>query len=149
MAEPSLQAAPAEVINLADYRTQPPAPPAWRGDIEYFVRWARVLKAEHDAESARLDFECKQRAIEAWWEGPEDIIDRIKANNDAWDLYRAVVKYIASIPASTRAQAMMKRAAVGKLWLRGDCDFSRDLRAGCASDDYLFPPSGRLTQAPT
>ncbi len=149
MAEHSLQAAPAEVINLADYRTQPPAPPAWQHDIDFFSRWTRVLKTEHDAEAARIDFECKQRAIEAWWEGPRDIIHRIAANNEAWDLYRAALRHLASLPAVNREQAIMKRAAVGKLWLRGECQFSHGLRAGCEADDHLFPPSARLGRVPT
>ena len=148
MAETSIQSPPAEVIKLADYRRQPPAHAAWQADIDYLCRYARVLRLEHDAETARLDLECKQRGIDAWWLGPRDIVARINANNEAWILYRAVVKHIALIPAATRSQAMMKRAAVGKLWLRGDCESSRVLRAGCEADDHLLPRSLRLKKDP-
>ncbi len=144
MAETSLPAATAEVIRLADYRAQAPAHAAWQADVDYCCRYARVLLTEHDAERARIKLECKQRGIVAWWEGPQDIVDRVKVNNKRWGHYRALLKHIADLPAATRSEASIKRAAIGKLWLRGDCEYSRGLRAGCAADDHLFPPSQRL-----
>lgn len=140
--------ADSNVIRLADYRTEPPAHAAWQADIDYCCRYARVLQTEHDAEKARLALKCKQRGIDFWWEGPQDIIDRINANNEEWVRYRALLRHIAAIPAANRADAVKKRAVIGKLWLRGESEYSRGLRASCEADDHLFPPSGRLAKAP-
>ena len=144
MTASTIEAEPARVIHLAEYRRPNPAWPAYASDIAYCCQYARVLRTEHDAETARIDFECMQRGIEAWWEGPQDIVDRIKANNDGWCVYRALLKHIAALPAETRRQASMKRAAIGKMWLADDSDWSQQLRAGCEADDHLFPKSLKL-----
>lgn len=40
----------------------------------------------------------------------------------------------------------MKRATIGNVWLRGDSEYSAELRAGCEADDHLFPKSLKLAR---
>ncbi|MEL7688134.1 hypothetical protein AAG596_12785 [Citromicrobium bathyomarinum] len=146
MAEQILRAESAQVIRLADYRQQKPAWPAWSSDIRYCCLYADKLRADHAAERAAIKLEELERGIQFWWEGPQDIRDRVDANNLQWELYRAVLKHLAALPASTRSEASMKRRTVGKLWLRGEGQFSEAVRQGCEADDHLFPRSLKLAK---
>ncbi len=136
------------VINLAEARMRltgaKSETPSWVNDIKHCCSYARMLKAEHDAETACIDFDCLIREIEFWWEGPADIRSRIEATWKGWSTYRALIRHIAHLPASNRSQAQMKRAAIGNLWLRGDCEWSAVLRKACEGDDHLLPRSMKL-----
>jgi hypothetical protein len=146
MTTQALEADPANVIRLSDYRARPPAPAAWQTDIEYCCLYAEKLKTSHEAERAEIRLACKERGIRYWWEGPQDIRDRVDANNIDWQLYRAMLRHLAAMPAENRSRAQMKRATIGNVWLRGDSEYSAELRAGCEADDHLFPKSLKLAR---
>lgn len=149
MTTQTLRAESAQVIRLSDHRARPPAPAAWQGDIEYCCLYAECLKADHAAERAKINLEQKERGIRYWWEGSQDIRDRVDANNLQWELYRAVLKHLAALPALTRREAQQKRATIGCGWLAAGKDGSEyyaDLRAGCEADDHLFPKSLKLAK---
>lgn len=146
MTAQTLGAESAQVIRLDDYRQQK-TPEATAGeDLEYCCLYAEVLRASHTAEKARLRLECKERGVKHWWEGPQDIRDRVDANNYQWEVFRAVLKAIAAKPAQTRREASLKRATIGKLWLTAEGEYYGDLRAGCEADDHLFPKSLKLAK---
>lgn len=146
MTTQTLRAESAQVIRLSDHRKQKSPKDEPRADIEYCCLYAEVLKASHAAEQARLRLECKERGIRYWWEGPQDICDRVDANNYQWQVYRAVLKALAARPALTRREASLKRATIGKQWLSADSEYYADLRAGCEADDHLFPKSLKLAK---
>lgn len=146
MAKQSLRAESAQVIRLSDYRARPPAPAAWQTDIEYCSLYAQKLRAAHEAERAEINLACKERGIRYWWDGPQDIRDRVDTNNIDWQLYRAMLRHLAAMPAETRRQAQMKRVTIGNVSLRGDCEFSEELPKGCLADDHLFPKSLKLAK---
>lgn len=142
------------VVDLAEARQrrherqrQESDAPEWAQDIQHCCLYAQMLKAEHDAETARLRFEKHRDGISAWWEAPSDVQDRVHANNREWERYRALMQHIAALPAQTRQQAQMKRNTIGSLWLRPNRDewYAR-LRAGCEQDDHLFPASAKLAR---
>lgn len=134
----------AQVIYLADHRRQKPAAPARLGDLVYWCLCAKSLKAEHDADIARLDLERYERGLHYPSKLPADLQEIIENNRDRWDLYRAMIKHLAAVPAKTRQHAQMKRYTIGRLWLRCDGEFYDAMRAGCIADDHLFPPSQKL-----
>lgn len=82
MTTQALEADPANVIRLSDFRARPPAPAAWQTDIEYCCLYAQKLRASHEAERAEIRLACKERGIRYWWEGPQDIRDRVDTNNN-------------------------------------------------------------------
>lgn len=136
----------AQVICLSEYRQQKAPETTPGADLEYCCLYAEVLKASHAAEQARLRLECKERGIRYWWEGPQDIRDRVDANNYQWEVYRAVLKALAAKPAATRREASLKRATIGRQWLSADSEYYADLRTGCEADDHLFPKSLKLAK---
>lgn len=146
MTASTIEAGTAHVICLADYRRAKPAALDWGTNLTYCCLYAERLKTEYRAEEARIRLECMERGVRHWWEGPQDIRDRVNFNNLKWELYRSIIKHLASMPASTRSEAHLKRATIGTLWLRKGGDFSRDLRAGCEADDHLFPKSLKLVR---
>lgn len=146
MAKQTLGVESAQVIRLCDYRARPPAPAAWQNDIEYCCLYADKLRTAHDAEQAEIRLACKERGIRFWWEGPQDIRDRVDANNVQWQIYRALLKHLAALPAQTRREASLKRAKIGKQWLTADSEYYAYLRAGCEADDHLFPKSLKLAK---
>lgn len=146
MTTQALRAESAQVIRLSDHRARPPAPAAWQNDIGYCCLYAECLKADHAAERAKINLEEKERGIRYWWDGPQDIRDRVNANNHLWDIYRALLRHIAALPATTRSEAHQKRATIGKMWLSAGDGWSADLRAGCEADDHLFPKSLKLAK---
>jgi len=123
---------------------------AWKNCIDICCAYARLVRAEHAAESARIRFDQLERHVtEAWWEGPADLKQRIHANNAQWDVYIALLRHIAALPATTRSEAANKRSTIPKMWLTGHCAESAlfaPLRAGCLRDDHLFPPSMKLAR---
>lgn len=125
--------------------------PAWKSDIHTCCAYARLVRAEHEAESARIKFEQLERGItDAWWEGPADIMDRVNRNNLEWDRYIQLLRHMAALPATTRAEGADKRHTIGKGWLSEDCSCPKlfaPLRAGCIADDHLFPRSMKLARA--
>lgn len=139
------------VIDISEARQrraekQKASRPAWGADIKSCCVYAELVKAEHAAERARIDWDLHDCCIECWWEGPEHIQERVHANNREWERYIALLVHIAELPAKTRREAQMKRHAIGVGWLKPDgclSDFGR-MRAGCMADDHLFPPSLRL-----
>jgi hypothetical protein len=146
----------AAVINLADARrakakAQDEAnKPEWGDDIPTLAAYARLVKAEHQAESRRIDFEQLRDGItEPWWAGPDDIRERVEENNRLWARYIGLLQHLASLPAATRAEARVKRATIGKQWLADEpsCPgLFGPMREGCLRDDHLFPPSLRLAR---
>ncbi|WP_374407433.1 hypothetical protein [Pelagerythrobacter sp.] len=132
--------------------------PEWCDDIATLAAYAEMVRAEHDAESARIRFErTREKITEHWWEGPEDIQSRINKNNAQWTKYIALLAYLAVLPAKTRSQARVKRSAIPKMWLNADRDSEgikpgtigasfAAMREGCLLDDHLFPPSLKLAR---
>jgi hypothetical protein len=130
--------------------------PPWGDDIHTCCAYARMLRAEHDAESARIHYEAALRASS--WSKEDDLRERTAANNLEWDRYIGVCAHLARLPASTRGQAQDKRNTIGRGWLSRDSTLGRDpapgtigqnfhdMRAGCLADDHLFPPSMRLAR---
>lgn len=147
-------AGPSNVIDMAARRAarsrNEQAKPAWGDDILTLAAYARMVRAEHHAEQARIDFERRRDGItDKWWEGPEDIKQRIEANNREWDLYIGLLRYLAKLPATTRAEATVKRTTIGKQWLAADVtcpNLFGPMREGCIADDHLFPPSLKLVR---
>ena len=156
------------VINLAAIRARratdakardAAAKPTWGDDIITLALYVQLVKAEHAAESARIRFEQKRDGItDAWWDGPEDIKERVHANNRQWDLYIGLCAHLATLPAQTRNEARVKRDTIGKAWFSPDSCVGRDpkpgtlgesfakMRSGCLADDHLFPPSMKLAR---
>lgn len=149
----------AVIHNLADERRKraATAKPEWGDDIMTLALYAQMVKAEHAAEKARIRFEQRRDGItDAWWEGPDDIKERVHENNRQWNHYIGICAHLATLPAETRNEARVKRDTIGKQWLGrdntlgcepkpgtiGDC-FAK-MRAGCLADDHLFPPSLKL-----
>lgn len=124
--------------------------PSWKKDIRTCCAYARLVRAEHEAESARIKFDQIERGVgDSWWQGPDDLKHRVNANNTQWDIYIALLRHIAALPAATRSEAANKRNTIGKMWLAEDCADTRllgPLRTGCLRDDHLFPPSMRLAR---
>lgn len=124
--------------------------PEWFDDILTLAAYAQLVKAEHAAESARIAFEhCRDGIAAAWWEGPEEIKERVHENNRKWDLYIGLALHLAQLPATTRNQARVKRNTIGKQWLAPDVSCTNllgPLREGCLRDDHLFPPSLKLAR---
>lgn len=123
-------------------------PPDWKNDIRLCCAYARLLRAEHDAENARIDFDLLREHDDcAWWEASDEIKSRVTENGDDWERYIALLVHIAALPAKTRSEAGDKRRTIGRNWLKPDVGhfkpFAR-MREGCLADDYLFPPSLRL-----
>ncbi|HVL77878.1 MAG TPA: hypothetical protein VM346_01170 [Sphingomicrobium sp.] len=123
--------------------------PTWAHDIKLCCAYAELLKAQHQAESASIRFDQLRRGLGPWWEGPSDIRDRVNENNRQWDIYCALIRHIAALPAANRREAAIKRSAIGRKWLSysGEQGWITAVRAGCVADDHLFPPSLKLGRA--
>lgn len=126
-------------------------PPAWANKISVCCAYARMLRAQHDAEAACIQFEQRRDGItEYWWEGPEHFKDRIDANNWKWERFIELCRHVASLRATTRQEATDKRHTIGRMWLSADSCLSEmtgPMRDGCIRDDHLFPPSMRLEKS--
>lgn len=144
------------VINFSEARdriakrkqTAATGEPAWKDDIRTCCAYARMLRAEHDAESARIHFDARSRGVGGWNEA-DDLIERTQSNNLEWDRYIGVLRHLANLPAQSRAEASDKRNTIGKMWLAPDVSCTKlfgPLRAGCIRDDHLFPPSMKLAR---
>jgi len=138
----------ASVHSLADARAAKvaaatKAPPAWANDLEYCCLYARVLRAEHDAEEARLKLERLQRGVKNVYED-EELGARTDANHLEWDVYHALILHLAELPAKDRRIASIKRRTIGNMWLRAEGERYDRIRAGCEQDDHLFPPSAQM-----
>lgn len=124
--------------------------PEWSDDIHTLAAYVRLVRAEHDAETARITFEqCRDGITDAWWLGPEDIKERVHENNRNWDIYIGLLRCLAQLPAKTRNEAQAKRSTIGKQWLAPDVSCTNlfgPLREGCLRDDHLFPPSMKLAR---
>jgi hypothetical protein len=93
--------------------------PAWANDLRECCLAARVMRADHEAESARIALLQHQRGEKGgWWDGSKDIADRVDENNRLWWAYREMIQHIATLPATSRSEAVMKRTTIGKMWLR-------------------------------
>lgn len=141
--------AASNVVNLAQVRADRAAArkPKWATDILTCALYTKMLRAEHDADTARIHYEARERGLESWGEA-EDLRERIDGTNDDWLQYRGFIHHLAHMPATTRREAQVKRDTIGRAWLSGgDGDWYDQVRAGCVSDDHLLPPSLRLQQA--
>lgn len=130
--------------------------PVWLDDIHTACAYARLVRAEHDAESARIHFHAKERGLSGW-NAADDLRRRTDLNNLEWMRYIGLLAHIGSLPAATRGEAVDKRNTIGKAWLSPnstlkDCgpgtigsNFAA-MRRGCLHDDHLFPPSMRLAR---
>lgn len=134
------------VIKLADRRPAKAPPPDWSTDILTCSAYAQMVRAEHDAESARIHFDAVRRGLRSWMEG-DDLRERTKTNNREWDCYIGLLQHLAELPAPTRRAATVKRNTIGKMWLRCEGPLFERMQAGCLRDDHLFPPSMKLARA--
>lgn len=124
-------------------------PPEWQNDIRHCCAYARLLNAEHAVERERVNFDLlRDHKDTAWWNAPAEIQARVEENNRSWNLYIALLRHIASLPAQTRGEAQNKRYTIGKMWLRpdGTSGAFENMRDGCLADDHLFPPSLKLAR---
>lgn len=134
------------VINLADHRASKIAAPDWSTNILTCSAYARLIRAEHDAEAARIHFDALSRGLQSWFEA-DDLRDRTEANNAEWDRYIGLLQHLSELPAQTRHEASVKRNTIGKTWLRCTGRLFERMQAGCLRDDHLFPPSMKLARA--
>jgi hypothetical protein len=122
--------------------------PAWKEDIHTCCAYARMLRAEHDAETERIRFDAKVRGLKSWNEA-DDLKRRVDVNWLDWYRYQDLLRHIAAIPATTRGEASDKRHTIGKQWLAANSSISTitgPMRNGCLADDHLFPPSLKLAR---
>jgi hypothetical protein len=134
------------IISLADRRTAKPAAPDWSNDIAICSAYAQLVRAEHDAESARLHFDALRRGLSSWMDA-DDLRERTDTNNLEWNRYVGLLQHLAELPARTRRMAQVKRNTIGKMWLHSEGRLFERMQAGCLRDDHLFPRSMKLSRA--
>lgn len=134
------------VTSLTEFRaarTAAAGAPPWSKDILACAAYAKMVRAEHDAEKARIDYECVLRGNICFWDA-DDLRGRADANNLEWMRYIGLLQHIATLPAADRRLATIKRSVIGRLWLTAEGALFETMRKGCEGDDHFFPKSARL-----
>jgi hypothetical protein len=135
------------VTNIANWRAGKTALADWSNDISTCSAYAQLIRAEHDAESARIRFDALRRGLGSWSDA-DDLRQRTETNNDEWSSYIGLLQSLAEMPARTRLEAQVKRNTIGKMWLRCEGRLNERMQAGCLRDDHLLPPSMKLSRIP-
>jgi hypothetical protein len=133
------------IVSLADRRRAQATPPDWSNDILTCSAYAQLVRAEHDAESARVHFDALKRGLRSWMDS-DDLRERTKTNSAEWSRYLGLLQHLAELPAPTRQAAQVKRNTIGKMWLRCEGRLFDRMQAGCLRDDHLFPRSQKLAR---